>query len=711
MRKKRKGSSLIVVVIIFGMLIVFGTAMISMTTGEFKLRANENRRLENLYSSESGLDIASNIIVKTFDAAVKYGDKAAKDFKSAHAQDATEANINNTFQSAFKTFIGPVNPIDTSFTIRCKDELRRAIANMQYISKIQPDGAGGYAIEDTSVNLPSNKPTLTIDPDSGINLSADGKTYIIKIVSKFKNQSSTGENERTIQESFKLTIPSYGDVVYYQKNTAIGKYAVLQKAINVDGNMSVNIGVSAQANINGNILVKGNGQDNLTSKNKYNGGITIKQSKAVFNGEVSTSNTFNIDNNTNANINGNLYAGNVYAGNADDTSATINTSASDQSSLTITQQMVVDNDLAIKANNTVISMNDFYGINDKNVKTSTSTAKARTSSSIIVNGNQNSSVTVKQNAYIMGVAYIDTDNGNGDGYQTGESVGVKGNYLAYATPLVESSEFANCQFGKVGSLQLVQNLDALQKSRYFQEFSNKYIDRINHGGISLNKASTHSVGAIVYKDSNNKPVVQASNYSIDAVDQTITDKRLEYASKVYKMGQPSNDIEIYNELGRIRDTVASSTILNSTSLAGYTIASQAALSEKAIFNADASKTIVIKGSNSSGSYDNSYIVLDGNNLNAAIVTAGNVIIDGKVNFKGTILAVGDLKAVGTQPQNITYDKDLIDRIQATNLDLFKRVFGAPQGTEGGVTDSSSNQISIKYDIKKYLKSTLWTIVN
>lgn len=177
------------------------------------------------------------------------------------------------------------------------------------------------------------------------------------------------------------------------------------------------------------------------------------------------------------------------------------------------------------------------------------------------------------------------------------------------------------------------------------------------------------------------------------------------------MGQPSNDIGIYNELGRIRDTVASSTILNSTSLAGYTIASQAGLSEKAIFNADASKTIVIKGNNFAGSYDDSYIVLDGNNLNAVIATAGNVIIDGKVNFKGTILAVGDLKAVGTQSQNITYDKDLIDRIQATNLDLFKRVFGTPQGTEGGVTDSSSNQISIKYDIKKYLKSTLWTIVN
>ena len=48
------------------------TAMLSMVASNYKARVAESKRVENLYASDSGLDVAYNIIGKTFDAATKY---------------------------------------------------------------------------------------------------------------------------------------------------------------------------------------------------------------------------------------------------------------------------------------------------------------------------------------------------------------------------------------------------------------------------------------------------------------------------------------------------------------------------------------------------------------------------------------------------------------------------------------------------------------
>lgn len=97
-------------------------------------------------------------------------------------------------------------------------------------------------------------------------------------------------------------------------------------------------------------------------------------------------------------------------------------------------------------------------------------------------------------------------------------------------------------------------------------------------------------------------------------------------------------------------------------------------------------------------------------MNAVIATAGNVIIDGNVNFKGNILAEGNLNIVGAELKTITYDENLSNRIQMANNALFQKVFRTPVNAEGGASDSGKTQIVIKYDAKKYLKSTLWKII-
>ena len=89
----------------------------------------------------------------------------------------------------------------------------------------------------------------------------------------------------------------------------------------------------------------------------------------------------------------------------------------------------------------------------------------RESSSLIVNS-EGASVTVTGETYLSGVAYIDT---KGVPYQTGESVAIKGNYLAYSKILPGYDE--RIQMKYYNPLLLVEAIDndssAQKKAEYF----------------------------------------------------------------------------------------------------------------------------------------------------------------------------------------------------------------------------------------------------
>ncbi|NSA17301.1 flagellar basal body-associated protein FliL [Clostridium saccharobutylicum] len=73
MKRKKDGASLIIVIIIFMFISTVSIAMLSMIIGNYKARIAESKRAENLYASDSGLDVTYNVIGKNFDAATKYG--------------------------------------------------------------------------------------------------------------------------------------------------------------------------------------------------------------------------------------------------------------------------------------------------------------------------------------------------------------------------------------------------------------------------------------------------------------------------------------------------------------------------------------------------------------------------------------------------------------------------------------------------------------
>lgn len=832
MRRKKKGSSLIYVIIIFMFITTVSTAMLSMISSNYRARVIENKRVENLYGSDSGIYVAYNIMGKTFDAATKYGyyrvktltdktityeDKLKKctyaeeyanfnadiddlnsrinGLKAANnADDATQATIqanNKTidkynqlieddknyikvlldeeFKSGFKAFFD-----DNDDKLNDDFKLKNSIEDEEKHYVYQVTGLDSGSIKKTTVQYSANsdvdkEATLNVSisnpynirsedsdiDDYGTQYSTDGhhysetftktvnKAYNIKITSNFQSKNDAnivGDNDRTVEASYVIKIPNYDDI-FFSKGTLNDKYlALADRSVTVGNKMNIeNVG---QLTISGDVFVQGQdpiiestGQDRTYEK--YSGGITINNNSngiVEFKNNVITRNTFNIQDNTTTTIEGNLYGRNVYMGKiadgdfgfAQNSKLYINTNSNGK--------VVLNNDLTVKAKNSEINMNDFYGINDKNIKykgingvenNGESDDVYKSSSSIIINGykgeSSDSKVTIKNSAYIMGTAHIATE----DNYQTGESGAVKGNYIAYS---VSDPTNTSEVFKYDNPLYLLDEDNVFKKAKHFEDYWTKSRNA-DDGGIEWPKNketgeidldSIFSIGAIVYKVGN-ETFVKEPNYTpqLEEDGGKVNEMRREFATEVYKFGQPA-------EIGEYNKSVLTefTSLMDLSSISDYT---ELGDNEKAIFNPHDDITIVLqdKDKNTTEFRDLNGTKIDegkikivkadrNNVINAVIATAGNVIIDGNVKFKGTIICKKDLTIKGNDNITIDYDSDVISRLQSQNEigEKFKNVFGGilvNKNEASNLNKSEQEILNTNYDINKFVETKLWKL--
>ncbi|WP_252247633.1 hypothetical protein [Clostridium sp. ZS6] len=793
MRKKKKGSSLITVVIIFTILITVGTAILSMTVGDYKIRIKESKRIENLYKSDSGLDVAYDVIIKTFDGAVKFGDFKARQLKSGNATGgpnkenynsakaeleevkskyySSEDKKRKAIRAAEKKFDERVQELSDNEFKRCfrvfisKDQFNNEDTESNIPSNILAESIKEHKYKELNIenktldselnlnnynytsigfnNNESNQELFVCSKDSvdklkeivneegkdkdltsikddiyGISYDSNNDAFKIQVTSKFidkskNNNDITKNNLRIVQETYTINVPNHEDVSFKESTAVVGTFDDVKNvsSILVGGDMKIdgkdNLGNHlGSLNVNGNIFVQGNKEDkNNRVYDKYKGGININNSDVIFNGDVNTAGTFNIGDKVNANINEDLYALNVYAGRLDGKYANeLIPQAS--SSLNTNGEMVLDNDLTLKGINTNIKIKDFYGLNDKNIdssKNDTSDKLERTSSSIIVNGNKNSGVKITDSAYIMGVAHISDGSIS---YTTGESTGVKGNYIAYATDLNDQYNVSRYMEGNLND----------KINEFIKYWKSGRQEIVNTGGIELPKDNTYAIGAIVYKEGNDKSVIENKTYEIN-VEDSIRSKKEEFGKKVYNLSRETSKdiaIELYNNMGNNKNPIES--IINLENIPNsYDLNDSINKSKKAIFNSDSDTTIVIKGKGSTTSNDsenNKLIILNAGSvdLDAVIVTAGDVIIDGNVKFKGNIITEGNLKVQGFGDKTITYDKDTIEEIYKYNKDVFNSIFVDDTKDLKDSTDDETRVINVNYDLNKFLSSRLWKII-
>ncbi|MDU7956048.1 MAG: type II secretion system protein [Clostridium perfringens] len=672
--KKKKGASLAYVIVVLAIIATIGTAIVSLSLANYKAIIVDSKKTQNLYMSESGLDEAKVKINNLTSKAVEAGNNAVT---KSSIENLTSENIESTqneiFKKEYKKYIH--NNLKSLFKIK----EGHVLFNTKGFKYEKEDNY--YDIELVFIN--NNK----LDLDNGINQLSDlEKNFIfvlpknkksdkeilsLRLNSKFNVKDGNEiKNYKEVSLTFEIVVPDYNGAYYTEK---IPVYNIWQQGLVVGENLNIN--QNSNLNINGSVYVSANYnfEDNKSYKNEsqnknasgivisggdlsIDNGTLVSKQDIILNGEngelkvlssVGESDngvyTHNLGIYSFEDINSNKVFGNSknLKGNKIETKVPVYTM----------------NDLIMNGLNSTIKLQDgFYGINS-NSGDKTLTGEKQNSSAIIINSKDlgtGSSLDIKNKAVIMGSAYINT---LGESYQTGESLAVKGNYIAYTYAVKDK----NVEFKYYNPLQLVESingdisLDA--KAKYFKEASKSF--NIKSSGIKLPNANdVKSVGVTV--DGNND--IKGNNLGLDDIKKI----REEYVDNYFKKVNSIN-----TETTISREKKYTNKITKDNDLIYIDINNGAN---------------VLKNIENSPLKIKDKLITINKSCKGIIITDKDIKIDSSIDFKGTIITTGNLDVLNkdkAKKQNIsiTYDEEYLKQLIGSNYEDFKGVFtGKPDST-------------------------------
>lgn len=707
---KRKGSTLITVVALSAILFTTATAILSLTYYALKLKNVQSRKLENLYGAESGIDASKKILELSAQSAVKVANlevinktneinNQIQQVKSLVTESRNSREIINEIVSSrstenginYKVFLKDENGDNTEVNtlyyieasiVRDSNNELKEISNIS-LESVRDKQRSVFTKKYKEI-LNSNLP-LCFENYSYKYISLDSNNTITRLsfsdfpndskVSleytpfesndyaqlKFKSVFTTPDKiERSIEANYKLSVPDL------TVNTSINN-PLLSKAIAVDGNMYIN----SNFDVNGDMFVRGIEADDSVTEDvysKYEGGIYVNISKEEvtnsseldkstirvnFNGNVSTPSTLNIKQESQVNVNsGNLYVNNLNLGRLNSTDTKISNNI-----LNIERDLVVDNDFTYNANETKVTINNLYAINERS-----NTVAKKSSSSIIINSpietdKSEPIITIKKDAYIRGTAYVNAKNESDKKYQTGESTAVKGNYLAYTFPIIdeEKNEYG---FGYYSPLQLVDTKN--NNSMTLQDKANYFLQSTDENGlkssgsIKLDGELSNFYISGAYINNGN---VQFPTGDTEEKKDTLIKKRKEYANKVYEMdsfneytpAKSNNKLEqIYNDFN-VNKSVINLIDIGSAEKEIYTDKNNIIV---AVYKDDGNHTpLILTDETGSG--------VNINKKKGIIITDRDIKFDNRtIEFTGTIISTKSISTTGSKI-TINYDEALV----------------------------------------------------
>lgn len=719
-RKKRKGATLAYVIVVLAIIAVIGTAIVSLSLTNYKAMIVHGKKTQNLYMSESGLDKVQKALDILTAKAITYGnDAVAKEDASLSSEEDLKSGDNKTddgykkissekeesqnkiFKKAYKEYI--IKQLNPNSEVSKNEKVfllenNKVKFNNNLIKMAEEDKnkekneEGNYDITLIDIN---NKKVSNGSGLSGIlnfktTSDKDKKEEVsLRLDSKFNVKESDGnKNYKDVSLTFNIEVPDYNGAYKIEE---FPLYNVCSNGLVVGENL--NIGTGSTLNVDGGIFVSANvvkDKEDLTSGNMVNkkdgDGVVINGGTlSVNNGSLVSKNdirlggegsnlkvgceTENSENNksnlnlndeskkSNSNLNNNL---GVYTGNLGINGDKIGFDKDVSKGNIISNYPVYAmNDLILNGKKSSINLNDgFYGLNSNRTEDKL-TGKINNSSAIIVNtddiGN-GSSIKIGQEAIIMGTAYINT---KPEAYQTGESVSVKGNYIAYTV------DNGNVEFKYYNPLQLVKLDSVGEKAKYFKDNVKNAKGTKHLDGISLPNNTT-SIGATISNNEvrqNNDNLDKTTGVRINQVDKY--EKAINYiGSLINTKNNDNSEIEFPDqEVRKIVDIKESDGKLT-----------------KAIIYIDSKNdkggTLTIKYGNSTDVTDNEINL--GNGIGAGIiVTKKNVILDSKdksLKFNGTIITADNLDVKESKKIDLVYDDNIIKKIISQNYNYFKNLF-------------------------------------
>lgn len=725
MKKVKKGSTLVMVIIIFSILSILGIAISSLAVSSYKVRAVKANVNKNLYASEAGLEEAYAIIGNAVDVAIEEGNKAVNDFmaelnitdflgfKTEDSIDEERISVeqNTRFRKAFvKALLGdewdidPITKKTPDAAVKVIESVNDASLEFKYNNVTSPDVTAKLSEIASIVDYTSD--TEIVNP-----------LLTITITSNFK----LNELEKVLMADYDIHVPSYKGTYYLETiPKEVPQSVVWTKGLAAGGDININTG----ANIDGevfsgndiNINAEGAAVRFLGDSNIAAAGDFIVSSKAEVTIGEGAEDLDKI---------ASLLADNV---KIQETGA--------EASLIVKGSVYTRDDLEINGKNSSVTINNgYFGLSDGSLTGAKTHDK---SSSININaiddeGKVASNLTIRGKSYIMGTSYIDVLNSLGENYQTGESISIKGNYKAYTYPLNNSDKYKAAEFEDYSfssnselSLGLVSRYNSIpmnvfDKGEYFKLYNEEYLasyglnwDKIDiiYGEESI--PNFIHIGAIIANDGN----VMENNYLVD-YEEELKVKQREFARIVYNMGEPlktkkvtidGKEVEVIDE-EKVPKSLEKS--VESQFLTG-SIKNDMELLE----HGDKGVIAIRKGNytltntNLDSKIEGDAIKINKSNSKGVIIVDGDINISGAFDFEGTIIATGNINIIGSEPKNIKYNEGIVKYLIEAEWEIFNSINNSGLESETVYESKMDSASNIKSTVKKdkIIKLKNWTIV-
>ena len=275
-------------------------------------------------------------------------------------------------------------------------------------------------------------------------------------------------------------------------------------------------------------------------------------------------------------------------------------------------------------------------------------------------------------------------------------------------------------------------LNAFDKSEYFQEYYKQFPieNGLNLGeGITINNdikdPGIENIHAgSIFTSQNSSAQLSPGNWNID-LDMKVKARSIQLKNQLFYMGLV-NDYTGLASSTNVDDISDSSGVVDNNyygiddltqpevtieknidfSKLPLTVKHEVKNNEVIILDKDENSTYVLKGKNASNNIHANATDIDlpsGNEYKGVIITKGNIIISGELNFKGTIICNGNLTFEGEGEKKINYDKAYLESFALNNYQLFKEAFS---DVGEYATDNASNYLFAKvYDSSNSISNT------
>lgn len=396
-KQKSKGGALIVVVCMFAMLSILIVAIMSTTINGFKLKKEENTRIENFYGSDSGIEIADTVTAQVITKAIEEGNVEAKKITSVNDGEVLYDKKNEAFKKSYTKYIQD----------NYKTELEKQSNYASFLDS-------GEEMKITAQITPTVYKSNIIELESKIN-------------SLFKDRF---QKDREIEVTQKILIPNYGESSLIS-NSSIGDEDLIKYLVATDGNFYIDH--NGSTTVRGDMWIKGR-KDDINYQNRFDNGVHItgnpafKGSTLDWFGKLITKEAINIENS-------NLEIDQIYARDMIlKSDATLKKqSKHGAGNKDLDSGVWIYNDLFLRGKNIKLDIGDYYGLNDiKDTKNNVD--QIHGSSGIIINSEDfgNGSEIKAESINLAGTAYLGNEQTDSLlNYQTGESIVINRNTAPY----------------------------------------------------------------------------------------------------------------------------------------------------------------------------------------------------------------------------------------------------------------------------------------